>query len=1206
MLPMSNASTFDRRRPGQARRRPLVRSNSSLLGSIKNFVAAPFARLFTGNPNDFDDPNGFSGKRRIIVNQEVDNNDFVEDGPAPAKRMRVKSPSPPRSAGYLDPPGSAFHLNSNNNLSSNLPSRSVSIPLPFTTLPDYNARSTISPLRHHFSRNMSIDSIPSQQPRPLSRDITMKSFSSIPVTGSRESLPPMATRPFRLRESLTPQPHTSMAQQSNREVSEPPPVTALSSNPVFVRGPSQISEPQTLPIPTLGSLVDSQRITRSPSRQRTLLFGSSQPPVDPQAVAAERALHELEFYKTPLVPTRIRSRMPNTLAASASSSSITDMFARRHSLILMGDHDRPSKRDKKLKGKGRGKETNETKPYAGTTGIKKRLAKAKAVSDDEKTDAAPATVEEKTQEDAPIAKEAEVPVPPPEGRDTFNVAAFPSNSTPTMQSSLRVGRAPRSHLSRPNKKFSATYDDEDDKVGEETQRDLEMLAEAAKKVPVFEIPAGFSFAKDVNPVEPASATAKEPPILALPFSLSAHAVSAPAPPAQTTAPSFPSEVQPALFGPPSRSSLVSKTAQRNDSQMSTSGSAETTDTAKVPNFFASSKVLASQASAPVTPPLIPVSIPAPTTPTTTSPFSFTPKENTTAGDQKEGAPAQSNLFPSPSISGTNVFGRQTAPQTSITPPPERSQKEPVAPFSFGATAPQPSAAPQPSLFSFNKPTESDQSTVGSSSPFLLGPSATAAPSASTDSAPKASPISFGQGPTPTTGLFGSSNGSAKPAGSSFLGASESAKPPTTLFGSSNENANPASPLLFGAPNESAKPANPLFGSSNESAKPANPLFGSSNESAKPAGFSFNQSSVGNNVGSSTTTAKSLFGPQPNATEPLKPAFGDSNGSLSSPFSFAPPTSGTSEPPKPLFGAPADNNKPTGFTFGSSSAPSTSAGSTSSPFSFNSNNTSSPFSFGTSRPVTPPNQDQDQEVRMEESPVRDVQVNKPAEPRPSLSGFSFNSAPSTSSGLFGQSSSGPTPSSSFSFGSSSGASNPFDGGMATDDKPAENKPFGMGQSQAAATPFSFGRTPENDPPRPSTTGSFSFNNASSSTGPGPTFSFGAPSNNTAPPNPFGASQNGSTPNSPSTFGQPSPFATNPGSGTGNSFMFGSQPASPATPNAGLPPSGFGSSSNPFGAPAPSNNGFGAPPSSSGGNLFTIGAAPSDTGRQIKKMPTRKKR
>lgn len=222
--------------------------------------------------------------------------------------------------------------------------------------------------------------------------------------------------------------------------------------------------------------------------------------VNPQAIAAERTLHELEFYKTPLVPTRIRSRMPSSLGASASSSNITDMFARKHSLILMGDHDRPTKRDKKTKGKGRSKETNETKPYAGTTGIKKRLAKVKAPNHDAKGKSASNEVPILEQTAVSSPKETivpELPVPPPKEKDTFNVAAFPPSTSPAQQSSLRVGRAARSHLSRPIKKFSASYDDEDDKVGDESKKDLEMLTEAAKKVPTFEIPPGFSFAKEV-------------------------------------------------------------------------------------------------------------------------------------------------------------------------------------------------------------------------------------------------------------------------------------------------------------------------------------------------------------------------------------------------------------------------------------------------------------------------------------------------------------------------------------------------------------------------------------------------------------------------------------------------------------------------------------------------------------------------------------
>ncbi|KIM87624.1 hypothetical protein PILCRDRAFT_63543, partial [Piloderma croceum F 1598] len=74
------------------------------------------------------------------------------------------------------------------------------------------------------------------------------------------------------------------------------------------------------------------------------------------------------------------------------------------------------------------------------------------------------------------------------------------------QSSLRVGRTrtSRNHLSRPasrsNNRFSAVYDEEesDDPMLEDKGADQIALEEAAKKVPVFEVPPGFSFAKEVS------------------------------------------------------------------------------------------------------------------------------------------------------------------------------------------------------------------------------------------------------------------------------------------------------------------------------------------------------------------------------------------------------------------------------------------------------------------------------------------------------------------------------------------------------------------------------------------------------------------------------------------------------------------------------------------------------------------------------------
>ncbi|EGO21698.1 hypothetical protein SERLADRAFT_396923, partial [Serpula lacrymans var. lacrymans S7.9] len=78
-------------------------------------------------------------------------------------------------------------------------------------------------------------------------------------------------------------------------------------------------------------------------------------------------------------------------------------------------------------------------------------------------------------------------------------------------SSLRVGRT---RIAR----FSAIYDeDEEDSQTEEARiAEQNMLEEAAKKAPVFEIPAGFTFAKDIPPVKLNSVNV---PTSTLPFSI---------------------------------------------------------------------------------------------------------------------------------------------------------------------------------------------------------------------------------------------------------------------------------------------------------------------------------------------------------------------------------------------------------------------------------------------------------------------------------------------------------------------------------------------------------------------------------------------------------------------------------------------------------------------------------------------------------------
>jgi len=156
------------------------------------------------------------------------------------------------------------------------------------------------------------------------------------------------------------------------------------ANPMFVRPPPEPSHQRNLskePVITLGSLVDSQRSTRSPSRPHSsLLFGpqgsisdasSSARPVN----AAEKALHELDIYKTPLLPSRLRG-----------STTIPDMFKpkpmRSHTPIFM----RSAKDEipKRGKGKGKKKEVNDTKPYAGEGGMKKLLARRRQEEEEEK------------------------------------------------------------------------------------------------------------------------------------------------------------------------------------------------------------------------------------------------------------------------------------------------------------------------------------------------------------------------------------------------------------------------------------------------------------------------------------------------------------------------------------------------------------------------------------------------------------------------------------------------------------------------------------------------------------------------------------------------------------------------------------------------------------------------------------------------------
>ncbi|KAF7311643.1 hypothetical protein MKEN_01067600 [Mycena kentingensis (nom. inval.)] len=1183
-------SQHPRRRGNGPQRRPLARNNSSLLGTIKNIVTAPLT--WFAATDDFDDPTDLKGKRRRnpVARSPTAMDDV--DGPPRSKRIRVQSPdnqvqfhpepqyapsypNPPH--GYLDPPEMAF---------TNSPSRSNSVNAPPTTLSQYNATRSLF-------RTMSID--PPHIPAPISREPSMNLYSTpfdrdTSMERASSAIPrdlsmplPTTRSPMRIRSSLTPQP--SMA----REVSEPPSLSILAQKPVFVRAPTESHQrlSSQSSTSTLGSLVDSQRRTRSPMRQHSsLLFGSGTHEHEAststrQPVASERALHELDVYKTPLLPTRSRLRAGG-LTDIKGSGDASDLFRsrRRSQLLLMRDDKRPKRlghteeeypflEPEKPKEK-EAKKVNETKPYAGEGGMKKLLARRMKEAEEEEEEVAknsppkPAAVE--------LSKPAAAPLPP----TSQDWGSLETSQPASSGSSLRVGRikTSRNHIARParpNKKFSAAYeeeaDDMDDDEAAERLKQLQELEDAAKKVPAFNVPTGFSFAKEPPPIA-AEADAKEPPIAALPFSFgqpSAPPAAAPvAPKATLAAEAVPPVAKPLAppfalgLGAPPKISLPPPVKEAVPEPEKTSGG--------IPNFFGSSKLLSQPT-------------PAPSLPPSTMPLFGTPPAAPSLGTPP--VVPSSSATPTPSLFPP-APPAATAPLADL---PQASSSETASLFpTTPVPAPAPAAVPTPirdtenpfwvsdaakrdaaqSLFA-PKTNEAGNGLKAEGTALFggatFGATATKAPSAPLFSAPAAS----------TTGGFSFGAPAAAPTVAA-VEAPKVAEPPKFSFGAPPTSAPLEAPksasFSFGAPTTAADAPKPFSFGATTTAPASNPFASATvSEAPKPAfgsggGFSFNQSA---NETSKPTPAFS-FGSS--ATDEAKPA------SSPAPFSFGGPSSAPPSTTSFSFGANNDN-KSTPFSFGAASS-----------------------SMVPARPVTPP-RNEPPEFKMDESPTREPA--KPVETRPSLNsgaGFSFG-ASSNSGSMFGSTAPSSTP---FSFGSPSGNNaNPFGPTpTTTENKPFGSSDFGRPTSSSSAT-FTFGQNnTTTEPPRPTTSGSFSFG---ASTPTNNSFTFGASTLTTsnAPANPF-ASQlaPGSAPNSPSTFGQS--FSFGGGASTApqsTPFTFGSTPASPAGGLSTLPqpatPGGFGS--------APSFGGGNATPGGGGGSLFTIGAAPPQQ-RAMKKLPRRK--
>ncbi|KAG6820789.1 hypothetical protein H0H93_011554 [Arthromyces matolae] len=1245
MASFSSSSVPQRRPP--LKRQSSSRRNSSFLTSLKSLVTAPLA--WFASTDDFEDTKDFQGKRRRLA--EAPSQPIVDHGERLGrnKRMRVHSPSrdepysQPQAPdhGYLDPPGSVFHQQGRQ--SSPLFQHNSTRSLSFNHSYDLGNNTALP-------RTMSIDP-PNRRPLsrlsaasiPLSRGVSVNSSTLVRQADRDLSMPPLSGQPsFLVRTSMTPQPL--------RDFSEPPPLHSLKSQPAFVRAPTVKAlefSPNTTSestSATLGSLVQSVRSRGSPVRQHSSLaffkpdirHDRSSPL--PETII-EKALHELDIYKTPLVPTRLRS------ANASGTTSSDNMFKSRRAsnLVLIQNGSASDRLGRKVSGQKDSPLPNETKPYAGEGGMKRLLAKRKREVDETKSQV---TTDE-------IHMDDDLQVSHQKLSDAIDALHEPSITTSSsvnraseipsimQSSSLRVGRTKsRNHIARPVRptkmKFSAAFDDETmedvDEMDEQTvqrRKEIDALEEAAKHVPAFKIPAGFTFARELPPTDNHPVGGTEHVVTALPFSLTAASLATAQKlsvqpeskrPSQSSASST-SGISSLASAPPSAGvSLLPPTPDTMPlNATKTMAPVASTNRAvdAIPNFFTSSAAL----SRPM-PPL--PSIPEVTnffstsstmsTPGRAPPLSFNPSSSPSNNPPVPVKDRDNPLWEGESkvaVASRNdpqPFAPLETGSESISKESTKSALEPA--ISLSTISPSQSSilgeVPPLAQFSFSNTTAST---------FLGGAGDQSNPSklSATTTSPSLSNsiTSLGNRSLATTTILSPMSGTLPTSELSQENMVAFAHPQSTI----------SSPLASLKPDE----AKHLFGHGQAGAQGksvgfSGALINEETEQRRSPEFSFGAAGVKEQRPESTTFGKAggdeKLIPAHVSFAFSKPERQDINNtfsvgtktepkSASSPFAFL---SASNTP------APTDVNRSSHFNFrgsGADPAPNTAAAIG---FSLDGGVKATPaksFTFEQSsslaRPVTPP-KSQDFEVNMDESPTRDNEPAPKLADRPTLGATAFSFTPNTSSPFGSQSQS---TAASFSFGTSP---NPFG-------KSVETNAFPFGQAASSvSTGFQFAQSkPENEALQHSTTGPFSFTAPASTVNPAPVFLFGGPGNNSIG-NGFGSTQSGSAPGSPSTFNQqqPSPFSFgSPLPPVNTAFTFGSQPASPAAVNLSLPQpattGGFGtgstsgfdqlqSPSSPFSTPSAI-----APPAG-GSSLFTIGAAPSPqaapNSRTIRKLPTRR--
>ncbi|CAL1704038.1 unnamed protein product [Somion occarium] len=1120
-------------------RNPRLQRSTSVLGRLKSLIFNPFGG-WTGS-----DVENEQGKR--LRNQDIGFvSDHERDAERRAKRKRFHSPeleddqlheqrARPTTNGFLDPSHEMFDRPSANKGVAR--ASSLAIPPSVPKHPqERHGRYSLSPqptaslraVKPHIEPEHAEGTVDAARvPLPLSRDASMNGISGAPT---RDSKSPSRAH-FRMRTSLTPQPSGQSFGPSRLFVKAP-------QLPTVTEEPARSS---TVP---LGAL---PRKSVQPGRQRSVLALGRQPsdidmaPPERPMSAAEKALRQLDMYKTPLLPSRMRG-----------SPTIPDAFKPKpvHPMSLMHDDrdDKPrlgtSEKQSAKRRSARGK------PYSGSSSAKKLLERRRQEEQEQKAkEREEAIVTDAEEEEAMKTAKAK---PSEELREErvlqrrgFTVAAGGRE-----RSSLRVGRtktnraAERPVSAKPKRGFSAVYDEE------ELEETLLEEEETPKLPPMFQPPPDFSFA-NAAPINHDATKAKEPPIAALPFALSkpqAPVITAPTPPVSAKPPSPPAEAP--VKEPSVPVTTAAAAAPVSAPAPSTPLFAAVPSVALVPPSPppapTPAKPTETQAPAPISAPFTLLTGPTEVTTPQTSLFGKQPAGLAAAAPiQEKVEPAMKEKVTLPSMFGAapTTFGPPAPPAAAApTPTTTRAEPTPAVPFSFGAPKPAEAAAPAvPSTFSFGAPPKAPEPTTKPALPFSFG--APAKP-AEPPSAPSPLPFTFGAPKADVTVKEPEAKPAAGP--SPMFGTA----PVTSAFGAPAASA-PAAPAT-------TEPPKPTFAFGQPEAP--KPLFGT----GAPA-FSFGQPSA---PAAAPSKAPFTFGPPTAATTETKPAF--VFGGTPSP---APPSAG-------VFGAP------TAATTGAAAA-------------------TKPFTFGPTtpaRPVTPPQKDN--EMSMDESPTRGnaMELNG-NEQLKAPSAFSFAPSPTSPFGQPPPSAAGPAPfmfggTPAHPFGAKPAeqkqAEKPATAFGSFGQAAASPFSFGPKPSESARPATSSGAFSFTQPP-PINTSPFAFAAPSTSTSafgaPSPTSAFGfgttTPTSTTAPSHPFTF---GSQPASPATAhaGLPQTPAG------GSAFTFGGPPSATTT----------AAPASPFGAPPALPSAPTTPLFTVGSAPPATPTAPGPTGRILKKLPSRR--